>query len=96
MGAASQRRQCPCLLLADFVAKVRCNGLGWRALVKTHDFDALALTLFTNSEATQCTEPQLVAVVPPVLRAAGGSERWLQEQTRPERRVGRAIAVARV
>jgi hypothetical protein len=54
------------------------------------------LSLLRNSDATQCTEPQQAAVVLPVLRAVVGSERWLQEQTRPERRAGRAIAVARV
>src|SRR5437868_14607811 len=81
--------------LADFVAKVGC-WLRWASTISfgAAGFDPPALTLSTPSNATQCTEPQQVAVGPYMLRAAVGSGRWRQERTRPGRLSGRAIAVS--
>src|ERR1700761_7022686 len=46
-------------------------------------FDAPTLTL-SNFCATQYTEPERVEVARPALPASASSERWQQEQTRPE------------
>jgi hypothetical protein len=51
------------------------------ATVAGGGFDALTLTLFTNSNATRRSELERVVGAQPGMRAAGGSERWRQEQT---------------
>src|SRR6516162_645621 len=79
-----------------FCCKSPVQGLELARVVKRCDLGALAPTLFTQLRRYAMPEPQQVAVVSPMLRAAVGSERWLQEQTRPEHRAGRAIAVDRV
>src|SRR6516162_4130582 len=73
-----------------FCCKSPVQGLELARVVKRCDLGALAPTLFTQLRRYAMPEPQQVAVVSPMLRAAVGSERWLQEQTRPEHRAGRA------
>jgi hypothetical protein len=75
----------PCPLWADFVAKDGCDG--WMLVGRFTNGDRLCPPAprrsLRNSYATQHTAHERVAVAQPTTRAAAGSGRWQQGQTRP-------------
>jgi hypothetical protein len=77
------------------VAKVGCYRWIGRPFRRATGFDPPALTLLRNSNATRCTEPERVVDERPAMRAAAGSERWQQEQTRLGRLVVHAVEAGR-
>src|SRR5436190_23994142 len=92
VGSFPQLRTSERAVVASALCRFCCRSrlLTIRRLSRTVGSGLLRWTLTLCTSSRRCTEPDMVVVGRPALRAAADSERWRRERIHPGRLAGRA------